>query len=155
MYRTDFGRRKGGLRWGTHVNPWLIHVNVWPKQLQCCRVISLQLIKINGKKKRKALHKPALVQHFWATEPQTHTYFLFLLTQSVTPGPREKVHCVYWERGQNGSGHWDTRGCWVTRTRDSSTTCQCTHLSIFAVLMAHYSVQVRTSERQHSRATAV
>ena len=53
MYRTDFGRREGGLRWGTHVNPWLIHVNVWPKQLQCCRVISLQLIKINGKKKGK------------------------------------------------------------------------------------------------------
>ncbi|KAB0387433.1 hypothetical protein FD755_002389, partial [Muntiacus reevesi] len=60
---------------------------------------------------------------------------------SVTPGPREKVHCVYWQRGQNGSGYWDTRGCWVTRTRDNSTTCQCTHLSIFAVLMAHYSVQ--------------
>ena len=23
------GRREGGLGWGTHVNPWLIHVNVW------------------------------------------------------------------------------------------------------------------------------
>ena len=22
------GRREGGLGWGTHVNPWLIHVNV-------------------------------------------------------------------------------------------------------------------------------
>ena len=39
----------GGFRWGTHVNPWLIHVNVWQK-LQYCKVISLQLIKINGKK---------------------------------------------------------------------------------------------------------
>ena len=36
--------------WGTHVNPWLIHVNVWQKPLQYCKVISLQLIKINGKK---------------------------------------------------------------------------------------------------------
>ena len=43
----------GGLGWGTHVNPWLIHVNVWQKPLQYCEVISLQLIKINGKKKRK------------------------------------------------------------------------------------------------------
>ena len=35
-----------------HVNPWLIHVNVWQKPLQYCKVISLQLIKINeGKKK--------------------------------------------------------------------------------------------------------
>ena len=43
------GRREGGLGWGTHVNPWLIHVNVWQKLLQYCKVISLQLIKINGK----------------------------------------------------------------------------------------------------------
>ena len=35
----------------THVNPWLINVNVWQKTLQYCKVISLQLIKINGKKK--------------------------------------------------------------------------------------------------------
>ena len=32
--------------WGTHVNPWLIHVNVWQKPLQYYKVISLQLIKI-------------------------------------------------------------------------------------------------------------
>ena len=49
------GRWEGGLGWGTHVNPWLIHVNVWQKPLQYCKVISLQLIKINGKEKR-AIH---------------------------------------------------------------------------------------------------
>ena len=32
-----------GSGWGTHVHPWLIHVNVWQKPLQCCKVISLQL----------------------------------------------------------------------------------------------------------------
>ena len=47
------GRREGGSGWGAHVNPWLIHVNVWQKPLQYCKVISLQLIKINGKKERK------------------------------------------------------------------------------------------------------
>ena len=41
----------GGSGWGIHVTPWLIHVNVWQKPLQYCKVISLQLIKINGKKK--------------------------------------------------------------------------------------------------------
>ena len=46
------GRHEGGSRWGTHVNPWLIHVNVWQKPLQYYKVISLQLIKINGKKIR-------------------------------------------------------------------------------------------------------
>ena len=40
----------GGSGWGTHGNPWLIHVNVWQKTLQYCKVISLQLIKINEKK---------------------------------------------------------------------------------------------------------
>ena len=43
-------RREGGSGWGTHVNPWLTQVNVWQKPLQYCRVISLQLIKINEKK---------------------------------------------------------------------------------------------------------
>ena len=27
---------EGGSGWGTHVNPWLIHVNVWQKPLQYC-----------------------------------------------------------------------------------------------------------------------
>ena len=38
-----------------HVNPWLIHVNVWQKPLQYCNVISLELIKINETKKNLML----------------------------------------------------------------------------------------------------
>ena len=49
--RDGMGRELGGgSGWGGHVNPWLIHVNVWQKPLQYCKVISLQLIKINEKK---------------------------------------------------------------------------------------------------------
>ena len=33
----------GGSGWGTRVHPWLLHVNVWQKPLQYCKVISLQL----------------------------------------------------------------------------------------------------------------
>ena len=44
------GKWEGGSGWGTPVNPWLIHVNVWQKSLQYCKVISFQLIKINEKK---------------------------------------------------------------------------------------------------------
>ena len=43
----------GGIGWGTHVNPKLIHVNVWQKPLQYCKVISLQLIKINEKERKE------------------------------------------------------------------------------------------------------
>ena len=42
-------KQERGSGWGTHVNPWLIRVNVWQKSLQYCKVISLQLIKINEK----------------------------------------------------------------------------------------------------------
>ena len=45
------GRWEGGSGWRTHVNPWLIHFNVWQKPLKYCKVISLQLIK----KKNSAL----------------------------------------------------------------------------------------------------
>ena len=45
------GRLEGGSGWGTRVNPWLIHVNVWEKPLQYYKVISLQLIKIKKKKR--------------------------------------------------------------------------------------------------------
>ena len=44
------GRREGGSGWGTHVNPWLIHVTVWQKPLQYYKIISLQLIKRKEKK---------------------------------------------------------------------------------------------------------
>ena len=46
------GRREQGSGWGTHVNPWLIHVNVWQKPLQYCKVISLQLIKTKMEKNK-------------------------------------------------------------------------------------------------------
>ena len=35
------GKREGRSGWGTHVNPWLIHVNVWQNPLKYCEIISL------------------------------------------------------------------------------------------------------------------
>ena len=49
------GRWERGAGWGTHVHPWLIHVNVWQKPLQYCKVISLQLNKLLSKKKNSAV----------------------------------------------------------------------------------------------------
>ena len=51
------GRWEEGSGWGTHVNLWPSHVNVWQKPLQYWKVISLQLIKINGKKRNKVYFK--------------------------------------------------------------------------------------------------
>ena len=70
------GRWEWGSGWGTHVNTWLIHVNVWQKPLQYCKVISLQLIKINKKEKikkyswRVATHASILAWKIpWIEEP--------------------------------------------------------------------------------------
>ena len=41
------GSWEGCSGWGTHVHPWLIHVNVWQKPLQYCKIISFQLKQIN------------------------------------------------------------------------------------------------------------
>ena len=45
------GRWEGGSGWGTHEHPRLIHVNVWQKPLQYCKIISLQLKKNENKQK--------------------------------------------------------------------------------------------------------
>ena len=36
-YGEGGGRREEGSGWGTHVHPWLIHVNVWQNPLQYCK----------------------------------------------------------------------------------------------------------------------
>ena len=56
-----------------HQFPWLIHVNVWQKPLQYCKVISLQLNKIKNKNKSisssvlNLLYGPALtsIHDYW------------------------------------------------------------------------------------------
>ena len=52
------GRLEGGSGWGTHVNPWLIYVNVWQKPLkkkkQKNKVFwNFKKIKIKSKGKKK------------------------------------------------------------------------------------------------------
>ena len=40
------GRWEEGLREGTYIYLWLIHIDIWQKAIQCCKAIILQL-KIN------------------------------------------------------------------------------------------------------------
>ncbi|XP_058381490.1 adhesion G protein-coupled receptor E5 isoform X2 [Diceros bicornis minor] len=67
----------------------------------------------------------------------------FAFSHPVTPGPQEELICAFWKRAANRSGHWATTGCRTLGGGHTSTTCQCSHLSSFAVLMAHYDVQDR------------
>nr|XP_015106709.1 CD97 antigen isoform X5 [Vicugna pacos] len=56
-------------------------------------------------------------------------------------GPRQELICAFWKNDNSGSGSWATSGCWKLGSGNKSTTCQCNHLSSFAVLMAHYDVE--------------
>ena len=76
------GRRERGSGWGTHVNPWLIHFNVWQKPLQYCKVISLQLIKINEQKD----HNFCSAHYLWRTKPQ----------KIFVQHPPFVRHCFHW-----------------------------------------------------------
>ena len=53
--RDAMGRKVGGgSGWGTHVHPWLIHVNVWQTPPQYYKVTSLQLkLKQTNKQKKQ------------------------------------------------------------------------------------------------------
>ena len=76
------GRWEGGSGWAIHVTPWLIHVNVWQNPLQYCKIISLQLIKINAKKqtnKKKSRGSLSLCPKEGTVK--SHFSFFFLLWQ--------------------------------------------------------------------------
>ena len=50
-------RWEGGSGRGTHVHPWLSHVNIWQKPPQCCKVISLQLKKKSMVLANRQIHR--------------------------------------------------------------------------------------------------
>ena len=52
------GKWEQGSGWGTHVHPWLIHVNVWKKPPQYCKAISLP--KNKERKKEQPCEFPGL-----------------------------------------------------------------------------------------------
>ena len=70
----------GGSGWGMHVNPQPIHVNVWQKPLQYCKVISLQLIKI----KKKVNGRYLFPNFYWKEKQNPCVCFKFLCCASET-----------------------------------------------------------------------
>ncbi|XP_043846788.1 adhesion G protein-coupled receptor E3-like [Dromiciops gliroides] len=44
--------------------------------------------------------------------------------------------CVYWEAQLEEGGVWSTKGCNLIKSNEMHTSCNCTHMSTFAVLMA-------------------
>ena len=111
-------KRANGLGWGIHVNPWLIHVNVWQKPLQSCKVISLQLIKINEKKRANGIKTrmrtwlgnnwiPSKGTEFWHLKDQ----FIWL-GRSWAPPLFHPSQLLKSSPGQFGVSPLWERSCW-------------------------------------------
>lgn len=53
-------------------------------------------------------------------------------------------NCSFWSYSKRSmTGFWSTQDCRLLATNRTHTTCSCTHLTNFAVLMAHVDVKVR------------
>ncbi|KAM8952899.1 adhesion G-protein coupled receptor G4 [Pelodytes ibericus] len=49
---------------------------------------------------------------------------------------KDRVQCVFWDFHMNGGkGGWNTSGCTTTFTNTNYTTCNCSHLTHFGVLL--------------------
>lgn len=53
-------------------------------------------------------------------------------------------NCSFWNYSERTMmGYWSTQGCKLIHANKSHTTCSCSHLTNFAVLMAHRELLVR------------
>ena len=112
------GRWEGGLGWGTHVNPWLIHFNVWENPLQL-------------KKKKKS--KQIIHLSFTKDNILLTTYLAFSLliclgggTSSVHRAHVKQWPCVPHTRGQWGLGDCPPNP--VKYRKCFNVECVCYHL---------------------------
>ena len=71
------GRQTGGSGWGTHVNPWLIHVNIWQKPLQNCKVkkIKNKKIRVSFPKKGERTSKYKINRELIVTGKENNNLF--------------------------------------------------------------------------------
>lgn len=71
-----------------------------------------------------------------------HICFI-VLSLSLPVWALQKEHyynpnCSFWNYSEHSMmGYWSTQGCKLLETNRSHTTCSCSHLTNFAILMAH------------------
>ncbi|XP_056269871.1 adhesion G protein-coupled receptor L2 isoform X1 [Pseudoliparis swirei] len=57
-------------------------------------------------------------------------------------------NCSFWNYSERSMmGHWSTQGCKLLDSNKTHTTCSCSHLTNFAILMAHREISV--NDRVH------
>ncbi|XP_030635626.1 adhesion G protein-coupled receptor L1 [Chanos chanos] len=67
------------------------------------------------------------------TEPVVFTLRHIQLENHFSP------NCSFWNYSERSmSGHWSSQGCRLLETNNTHTTCSCSHLTNFALLMNHH-----------------
>ena len=69
------GRWEGRSRWGTHVNPWLFHFNIWQNPLQKKKEYRVVLVAGFRKKKYRKPHKAGATVKDTTTNTYWYGYF--------------------------------------------------------------------------------
>ena len=55
-------------------------------------------------------------------------------------------NCSFWNYSERSMmGHWSTQGCKLLGSNKTHTSCSCSHLTNFAILMAHREISVSSS----------
>lgn len=74
----------------------------------------------------------------------THSLFPFLLLSCPQHSEENfNPNCSFWSYSKRTmTGYWSTQDCRLLATNRTHTSCSCTHLTSFAVLMAHVEVKV-------------
>ena len=72
---------EGGIGMGNTCNPWLVHVNVWQKPLQYCKVISFQIIFF---KKEFPYHRGAAFTGNFRVHSQGQDLYIYYLMHRWT-----------------------------------------------------------------------
>ncbi|XP_074059744.1 adhesion G protein-coupled receptor E3-like [Macrotis lagotis] len=93
---------------------------------------------------RSELHFPSVILEFQHIKHLENIHQIRAKEENhLTLFYKKKVEksplCVYWEAEGNEGGVWSTAGCKLIKYNQTHTSCNCTHLSSFAVLMASYS----------------
>ena len=109
--------------------PWLIPVNVLQNPLQCCKVISLQLIKINEKKNKTSTY----LLCFWLL--WVISYFRFFQPRDQTQGSHtEGRHFTIWATSEVMSLLLPVGFLWLRRV-GATLSLWCTGFSLQWLLL--------------------
>ncbi|XP_011476392.1 adhesion G protein-coupled receptor L1 isoform X2 [Oryzias latipes] len=110
--------------------------------------VKMELEGSNHDKKRLAVNSDVLAasinkesNRVFLTEPVVFTLKHLRMENYHTP------NCSFWNYSERTmTGQWSSQGCRLLGTNSTHTTCSCSHLTNFAVLMAHHEPKRRMHE---------